>query len=82
MAHDLVSNASRQVDMRDVEPQSGYDHKQTLNKDKLNSVRGGADNAQDGDLRSVRSEIDYSQKKKFTDMLGEPNRAAQLARLQ
>ena len=42
----------------------------------------GAQDEKDGDLRSIRSEVDYSQKKKFTDLLGEPNRAAQLARLQ
>ena len=33
------------------------------------------------DLRSVKSEFDYKEKKKFTDVLGEPSKNQQLERL-
>ena len=45
-------------------------------------MHGGASGNDDDVARSVKSEFDYNSKKKFTDVLGEPNKAAQLARLQ
>jgi len=59
----------------------GYEHKQSLDKNKLSHLRGN-DNNQGDVARSVKSEFDYDSKKKFTDVLGQPNKAAQLARLQ
>lgn len=79
----MISNASGRQNIADVNQirPSGYDHKQTqLEAQKLAQMRGARDN-QDEDLRSVRSEIDYANKKNFTDMLGEPSKAQQLARL-
>ena len=82
VAHDLVSNASRPANMADVQANpAGFDHKATLDKDKLSRM-GGNDASQDNELRSIKSEFDYNSKKKFTDVLGEPSKAAQLARLQ
>lgn len=62
VAHDLISNASRANHPNDV----------AQLKD-LASVPKAANpdpNANADDLRSVRSEYDYQQKKKFTDVLG------------
>jgi len=42
----------------------------------------GANNRAEPDIRSVKSEFDYGSKKNFTDVLGAPNKAQQLARLQ
>lgn len=68
--------------MRDVPAPESYIHKQSmLTQDQIRAqMRANAEKGQD-DSRSVKSEFDYSQKKKFTDVLGEPNKAAQLARL-
>lgn len=83
VAHDLVSNASRAnevADQRDF--QNAQDNKNTnLNKDQLSQMNGGNSKGEI-DLRSVKSEYDYGSKRKFTDVLGEPNKAQQLARLQ
>ena len=62
--------------MRDVDQRQ----QSALNKDSLS--RMGGHPAEGGDIaRSVKSEFDYDSKKKFTDVLGAPNKAAQLARL-
>lgn len=87
-AHDLVSNASRAgdvADLREVAMPESYTHKQSLlTQDQIRAqMRERAQGAQEQqDTRSVKSEFDYSSKKKFTDVLGEPNKAQQLARLQ
>ena len=45
-----------------------------MTKDHLSQIKGGTD-GKEPDLRSVKSEYDYGSKKKFTDVLGEPNKA-------
>lgn len=65
VANDLISTTSSKVNMRDFES-NGFQHKKTL----IGRV-GSESKKQDDDLRSVRSEFDYSNKKKFTDVLSQ-----------
>lgn len=57
--------------MRDFDDINNYDHTKTmLSTDKLNNLKV-SDTKDTSDLRSVRSEFDYGNKKTFTDVLGE-----------
>ena len=49
----------------------GYQHEQSI---AGNSQRYGEQKLQNEDLRSLRSEFDYANKKKFTDVLTESQR--------
>lgn len=42
----------------------------------------GLEKGEDEIERSIKSEFNYSEKKKFTELVAQPNRAHQLARLQ
>jgi hypothetical protein len=79
VAHDLISNASRQItgtaekvaNLSDFDDINNYVHTKTmLSTDKLNNLKV-SDTKDTSDLRSVRSEFDYGKKKTFTDVLGE-----------
>ena len=61
VAHDLVSNTSRQpVEPRPLEP---------LTQHSLHSLPRGMDKGEDEIVRSVKSEFDYESKKKFTELV-------------
>jgi hypothetical protein len=56
-----------------------------INNQKLNALRATNSGVravdEQSDLRSVRSEFDYKEKKNFTDVLGEPSKNQQMERL-
>lgn len=54
--------------------------KAIVNLDQLNQIKQ-LSQEKPNDLRSIRSEFDYSLKKSFTDVLKDPTRAQQIARL-
>lgn len=54
--------------------------KAIVNLDQLNQIKQ-LSQEKPNDLRSIRSEFDYSSKKSFTDVLKDPTRAQQIARL-
>jgi len=66
---------------------NAYDHnKSLLHANKLANLEGGADansamKPGNEDLRSLRSEYDYKNKKNFTEVLGTPNKAQQMSRM-
>jgi hypothetical protein len=75
VAHDLVSNTSRQpaVEPKALEP---------LTQHSLHSLPKGVERGEEEIVRSVKSEFDYDSKKKFTELVQQPSKAQQLARMQ
>ena len=85
-AADLVSNTPSRAaqgnynNMRDFD--NSYDHsKSLLSAHKMNQMPGNQHEVGDDDLRSLRSEYDYKNKKTFTEVLSSPNKAAQMGRM-
>jgi len=62
MAHDLISNAPSKVGGGEIADHRDFEGKKLSNLPK-------DPNAKPDDLRSLRSEHDYSTKKNFTEML-------------
>lgn len=61
-----MSTVSTKADLRDFDRDPGFSHKNTI----LPKIVKDEKDSRPDDLRSVRSEFDYGNKKKFTDVLG------------
>lgn len=70
VAHELILGSRNTVESDKV----------IVNLDQLNQIKQ-LSQEKPNDLRSIRSEFDYSSKKSFTDVLKDPTRAQQYARL-
>ncbi len=69
VAHDLISNAPSHVGGGDLADTRDFEPKKLSNLPK-------AKNGKADDLRSLRSEYDYNDKKNFTEMLQQPSNAS------